>query len=80
MFPKRLLIPAFASLAVAGALGLANSGTPPAALDQAAAAPGRPNVLVIETDDQSRRTMRVGVSSISRPEKTVPFFVRATWV
>jgi arylsulfatase A-like enzyme len=66
MSPKRLLIPAITTLAVTGALGIASSGTPPATLGQAAAAPGRPNVLVIETDDQSRRSMRVmdNVSSL----------------
>ena len=35
------------------------SGTPPATLSQAAAAQARPNIVVIETDDQTVESMRV---------------------
>ncbi len=42
-----------------GALAIAGSGTPPATLDQAAAAQARPNIVVIETDDQTLESMRV---------------------
>ena len=46
-------------MGVAGALAVAGSGTPPASLDQATAAPARPNIVVIETDDQTLESMRV---------------------
>ena len=42
-----------------GALAVAGSGTPPASLGQAAAAQARPNIVVIETDDQTLESMRV---------------------
>jgi N-acetylglucosamine-6-sulfatase len=58
-FPTRLLIPLFTALAVSGALAIAGSGTPLASLGQAAAAQGRPNIVVIETDDQTLKSMRV---------------------
>jgi N-acetylglucosamine-6-sulfatase len=46
-------------MGVTGALALAGSGVPPATLHQAAAAQSPPNVLVIETDDQTLESMRV---------------------
>jgi N-acetylglucosamine-6-sulfatase len=46
-------------MGVAGALAVAGSGAPPATLYQAAAAQSPPNVLVIETDDQTLESMRV---------------------
>ena len=52
----RLLLAVFATLGVAGAVGIAGAGAPPAALGQAAA---RPNIVVIETDDQTLESMRV---------------------
>jgi hypothetical protein len=57
-FRGRLLIPVLATLGVTGALAIA-SGTHPATHGQAAAALLRPNVLVMETDDQT-------LASISR--------------
>jgi N-acetylglucosamine-6-sulfatase len=56
---RRLLIPVFTALGVTGALAIAGSGTPPATLDQAVAAEQRPNVVVIETDDQALESIRV---------------------
>jgi N-acetylglucosamine-6-sulfatase len=56
---RRLLIPVPATLAVAGALAVAGSGNPAPILGHAAAAPARPNVLVIESDDQTLESMRV---------------------
>jgi N-acetylglucosamine-6-sulfatase len=56
---RRRLLLAFAAMGVTGGLAVAGSGTPPTTIDQAAAAPGRPNVLVIETDDQTRKSMWV---------------------
>jgi arylsulfatase A-like enzyme len=44
---------------VIGAVAVAGSGTPPATVDRAAAAEGTPNVLVIESDDQTVESMRV---------------------
>ena len=52
-------MPLLIALAVAGALAITGSGTPPASLGQAPAAQARPNIVVIETDDQTRRSMRV---------------------
>ena len=52
------LIPVLIALGVAGALAVAGPGTPPATLGQAAAAQRRPNIVVIETDDQTARSMR----------------------
>jgi N-acetylglucosamine-6-sulfatase len=46
-------------LGVTGALAIAGSGTPAATLGQAAAAQARPNIVVIETDDQTLESMRV---------------------
>ena len=58
-FRGRLLIPLLATLGVTGVLAI-GAGTPPASQDQAQAqAPARPNVLVIETDDQTLESMRV---------------------
>jgi N-acetylglucosamine-6-sulfatase len=57
-FRRRLLIPVLATLGVTGTLALA-FGTDPATVGQAAAAQGRPNVLVIESDDQTVESMRV---------------------
>jgi N-acetylglucosamine-6-sulfatase len=53
------VIAAFAAVAVVGVLAVAGSGTPPASLDHATAAPPRPNIVVIETDDQTLESMRV---------------------
>jgi arylsulfatase A-like enzyme len=46
-------------LGVTGALAVAGSGTTPVTLGQAAAAQARPNIVVIETDDQTVESMRV---------------------
>ncbi len=46
-------------LAVTGVLALAGTRTPAATLDQAAAAQTRPNIVVIESDDQTLESMRV---------------------
>ena len=54
MFSPRLLLFPLFTAAVTG-LAIAGSGTPPANLDQAVAAQARPNIVVIETDDQTRR-------------------------
>ena len=56
---RHLLTPVLITLGVAGVLGIAGYGTPPATLSQAAAAQARPNILVIETDDQTVESMRV---------------------
>jgi N-acetylglucosamine-6-sulfatase len=53
------LIPFLTTLGVTAALLLSGSGTPPATLGQAAAAQVRPNVLVIESDDQTVESIRV---------------------
>jgi N-acetylglucosamine-6-sulfatase len=58
-FRRRLLTSVFTALGVTGALAVAGSGTPPATLGHAAVAQGRPNVLVIESDDQDVESMRV---------------------
>ena len=42
-----------------GGLAVAGSGTPPVTLDPAVAAQARPNIVVIETDDQTVESMRV---------------------
>ena len=57
-FRGRPLIPVLATFGLTGALALA-SGTHLAPLGQAAAAQGRPNVVVIESDDQTVESMRV---------------------
>jgi N-acetylglucosamine-6-sulfatase len=57
-FPRRLLIPALTAVGVT-ALAIASSGTPPATVGQAAAAQARPNVVVIESDDQTLESIRV---------------------
>src|SRR5687767_4185540 len=56
---RRLAVPVLASLGMAGALGATGSGAPPASISQAAAAQARPNIVVIETDDQAAESMRV---------------------
>jgi N-acetylglucosamine-6-sulfatase len=56
---KRRLIPVLATLVATAALVATGAQTPPATVDQAAAAPLRPNVLVIESDDQTVESMRV---------------------
>ena len=54
------MIPLFTVSAVAAGLAIASSSAPPASLGRAgAAAQARPNIVVIETDDQARRSMRV---------------------
>ena len=55
----RLAILAVAALTLAAALALAGPGTHSPALGRAAAAQAPPNVLVIETDDQTLESMRV---------------------
>jgi N-acetylglucosamine-6-sulfatase len=57
-FRRCLLIPVLATLGVTAALAVA-SGTRPPTHVQAAPAQGRPNVLVIESDDQTVESMRV---------------------
>src|SRR5436190_18323062 len=57
-FRRRLLMPALAMVSITGALAVA-FGTHPATVDQATAAPRTPNVLVIESDDQTVESMRV---------------------
>ena len=47
------------TLSVVGALSVAGSGRPAASPGQAAAIPATPNVVVIETDDQTVESMRV---------------------
>ncbi len=58
-FSRRLVRLAVATVVVAGTLAVAGVGAPPEALHQAAAAQSPPNVLVIETDDQTLESMRV---------------------
>ena len=58
-FPRRLLVPLLTALAVTGALAIADSEKPPASIGEAAAAKARPNIVVIETDDQALESMRV---------------------
>ncbi len=57
-FRRRVLIPVLATLGVTGTLSLA-FGTDPATVGHAAAPQGRPNVVVIESDDQTVESMRV---------------------
>src|SRR2546423_9279706 len=54
----RVFIAILGTLGVTGALGVV-AGTQPATEGQASAAQGRPNVLVIETDDQTAESMRI---------------------
>jgi arylsulfatase A-like enzyme len=63
---RRLLPPVLVTLAVAGTLGVIGSGTPPVGIGQAATAQTRPNIVVIQTDDQAVESMRVmrNVSSL----------------
>ncbi|MEK6273176.1 MAG: sulfatase [Actinomycetota bacterium] len=42
-----------------GALAVVGSGAPPASIGEAVAAQARPNIVVIETDDQTLESMRV---------------------
>ena len=57
---RRLAIAVFATLAATGALAVAGSGGPVDSHGQAvAAAQSRPNVVVIESDDQTVESMRV---------------------
>ena len=56
--PRRILLLAFMA-GVTAALVIIGSGTPPTTLEQAAAAQARPNIVVIETDDQTLESMRV---------------------
>jgi N-acetylglucosamine-6-sulfatase len=58
-FQWRLLVPVLATLGVTGALAVVGSGPPPPTVDRALAADEPPNVLVIETDDQTLESMRV---------------------
>ena len=52
-------MPVFTALAVGGALAIAGPGAPPPSLGQAGADQARPNIVVIETDDQTLESMRV---------------------
>src|SRR5213592_1566352 len=56
---RRIAIPVLATLGIAAALVVTGAHRPPPTVDQAAAAPVKPNVLVIETDDQTLESMRV---------------------
>ncbi len=57
---RRLAIAVFATVAATGALAVAGSGGPVDGHGQAAAAAqSRPNVVVIESDDQTVESMRV---------------------
>ena len=58
-FPRHLVVPVLTALAVTGALAIADSEKPPASIGEAAAAQARPNIVVIETDDQTLESMRV---------------------
>ncbi len=58
-FRRRLLIPAMITLGVIGVLSVPGSGKPAASSGRAAPIQARPNVVVIETDDQTRASMRV---------------------
>ena len=55
----RLLIAILAALGVIPRLAAVGLGTRSASLGQAAAAQARPNVVVIETDDQTLESMKV---------------------
>ena len=55
----KLPIPVLTALALSGALAIAGPGTPPATLGQAGPTQARPNIVVIETDDQTLESMRV---------------------
>jgi arylsulfatase A-like enzyme len=55
---SRLAAAAIAAVALGAGLWMATSTSPPG-IDQARAAPPRPNVVVIETDDQAVESMRV---------------------
>ena len=59
LFRPHLPIAALAALITVAALALPGSGTHPPTLGQASAAQSRPNVVVIETDDQTLESMRV---------------------
>jgi N-acetylglucosamine-6-sulfatase len=52
-------LPVLTTLGVTLALVATGAATPPPTVDEALAAPGRPNVVVIETDDQTVESMRV---------------------
>ncbi len=54
----RLLALAVGASIATGVLAAAGSGAPPAPLDQAVAAQAQPNVLVIESDDQTVESMK----------------------
>ena len=56
-FRRRPVMAVLAALAVTGALAVGGSGSPPATLGQAPQP--RPNVLVIQTDDQTLESIRV---------------------
>jgi N-acetylglucosamine-6-sulfatase len=56
---ERVLVSALTMLGITAALVAAGAATPPPTVPQALAAPRSPNVLVIETDDQTLESMRV---------------------
>jgi arylsulfatase A-like enzyme len=74
-FPRCFLILVIATTGVTGALAVAGSGVSPEASHLAAAAPVRPNILVIETDDQTLESMRVmhNVKSLIGGDRGVTF-------
>jgi arylsulfatase A-like enzyme len=57
---RRQLLPALlTTLGLAAALAASRAGAPPPTVEQALAAQSPPNVLVVETDDQTLESMRV---------------------
>jgi N-acetylglucosamine-6-sulfatase len=56
---RLVLLPVLTAVAVTGALAVAGSRTSPTTLGRAATAQARPNIVVIETDDQTLESMRV---------------------
>ena len=58
-YSRRLLIPVLIALGVTGGLAAAGFKTPLGSLGQAGALQSRPNVLVVETDDQTLESIRV---------------------
>jgi N-acetylglucosamine-6-sulfatase len=57
--PGRLVLPILTAFLITGVLVLAGTGPPPRTVSHAHAAQARPNIVVIETDDQTLESMRV---------------------
>jgi arylsulfatase A-like enzyme len=57
MWARGRLSVSLLTLGVIGALAAMGSGTPSSGLDRAAAAQARPNVIVVETDDQTAQSL-----------------------